>query len=120
MLGGYVPLEHVSEFERLSGRNPRPDQRLEAVVKIKGAKVYKGIAYFQAPEDASAVLRQLKPDWPHAHTVEYERGTAIQYYDSGAYYPEVPDSKSKYNPANWKQKARSETDDSDRGHADIR
>lgn len=61
----------------------------------------KGIEYYKDCMDAEAVRKSLLDEYPLARLVEYKKGWAIQYYPSGYYYPEVPDSNSVFNPANW-------------------
>lgn len=48
-------------------------------------KYHKGIAYFQDVCDAAALVRKLGAD---SRVVAYERGYAVQYVRSGAYFPE--------------------------------
>lgn len=58
-------------------------------------RLLKGVAYFSKQGDAEEVLKTLLPGYPEARIVEYQRGFAVQYRKSGAYYPEKELEKTK-------------------------
>ena len=49
-------------------------------------------------------LCKMNPDYsPYLRIVEYQKGTAIQWYESGPYWPEVPDGKGMFDPISNKE-----------------
>lgn len=54
----------------------------------------KGIIYFETWQDAWTTAKMLRDRsfarrYPYARVVPYQLGSAVQYYRSGPYYPEL-------------------------------
>ena len=66
----------------------------------KGYTERRGVWYYRTHDAAEGARLLLLDEFPGARIVRYGLGHDVQYYKSGPYFPQDPESSSPWNPAN--------------------